>query len=184
MFQGEPDFRYGNIHDMQPEDVASTALFQRIDSREQKVLDTCTRCSFFDMCFSGCMFRSLKNSRVFEEKDYYCGYKMYFEHMLRRLRADLTRADAGAGTRGRRRCKDRRKGLRMVMNINLARTCRPGRALSRGVRLCTRRFVNCTLVKHRVSFVLNWYTNSRLPRSRTRFGSVARACTRPDTRAN
>ncbi len=93
MFQGEPEFRYGNIHELAPEDVAGTALFDRIDRREQRVLETCSRCVFLDLCYSGCMFHSLKNQRAFEEKDYYCGsYKQYFEHVLRRLHADLTRA--------------------------------------------------------------------------------------------
>jgi uncharacterized protein len=93
MFQGEPEFRYGNIHEMAPEDVAGTALFGRIDQREQRVLETCSKCAFLDLCYSGCMFHSLKNKQAFEEKDYYCGaYKRYFEHMLRRLHANLKRA--------------------------------------------------------------------------------------------
>lgn len=93
MFQGEPSFRYGNIRDMEPEDVARTMLFGDIDAREQKVLEDCSRCAFFDLCYSGCMFHSLKDSKVLAEKDYYCaGYKMYFEHVLRRVHADLVRA--------------------------------------------------------------------------------------------
>ncbi|MEA2844503.1 MAG: uncharacterized protein QOJ69_2174, partial [Actinomycetota bacterium] len=59
MFQGEPSFRYGNIGDMEPEDVARTMLFGDIDAREQKVLEDCSRCAFFDLCYSGCMFHSL-----------------------------------------------------------------------------------------------------------------------------
>ena len=95
MFQGEPEFRYGNIHELAPEDVAGTALFHRIDDRERRVLETCSKCVFLDLCYSGCMFHSLKNRAAFEEKDYYCGsYKQYFEHVLRRLHADLTRARA------------------------------------------------------------------------------------------
>lgn len=73
--------------------MATTALFDRIDRREQRVLATCSSCVCLDLCYSGCMFHSLKNQRAFEEKDYYCGsYKRYFEHVLRRLHADLTRA--------------------------------------------------------------------------------------------
>ena len=38
------------------------------------------------------MFHSLKDSRVLAEKDYYCaGYKMYFEHALRRVHEDLVK---------------------------------------------------------------------------------------------
>jgi uncharacterized protein len=86
LFQGEPSFRYGNIHQMRPEDVALTALFGAIEAREKKVLDGCSRCAFFDLCYGGCMFHSLKNAGRFEEKDYYCaGYKRYFEHLLRRV---------------------------------------------------------------------------------------------------
>lgn len=93
MFQGEPSFRYGNIHELDPEDVAQTVLFGRIEEREQKVLKTCSRCAFFDLCYSGCMFHSLKDSKVVAEKDYYCaGYKTYFEHALRRVHGDLARA--------------------------------------------------------------------------------------------
>ena len=93
MFQGEPSFRYGNLHDMPPEQVAQTVLFGQIDDREQKVLRDCARCAFFDLCYSGCMFHSLKDSKILAEKDYYCaGYKMYFEHALRRVHADLVRA--------------------------------------------------------------------------------------------
>jgi hypothetical protein len=39
------------------------------------------------------MFHSLKDSKVLAEKDHYCGgYKMYFEHVLRRVHGDLLRA--------------------------------------------------------------------------------------------
>jgi uncharacterized protein len=97
MFQGEPSFEYGNIHDMAPEAVAETVLFQRIEAREQKVLESCAKCAFYDLCYSGCMFHSLKDSQVLEEKDFYCaGYKMYFEHMLRRVHADVLRASRAA----------------------------------------------------------------------------------------
>jgi serine-type anaerobic sulfatase-maturating enzyme len=90
MFQGEPAFRYGNIHSMSPEDIATTALFGRIENREARVLEGCFKCAFFDLCYGGCMFHSLKNSGLFEEKDYYCaGYKRYFEHVLRRIQAHM-----------------------------------------------------------------------------------------------
>jgi len=93
MFQGEPAFRYGNIHSMSPENVATTALFGRIEDREARVLAGCSKCAFLDLCYSGCMFHSLKNGGLFEEKDYYCaGYKVYFEHVLRRIHSDLRRA--------------------------------------------------------------------------------------------
>jgi uncharacterized protein len=93
MFQGEPSFRYGNIHEMQPQHVAQTVLFGGIEARENKVLADCSKCAFFDLCYSGCMFHSLKDSKILEEKDYYCaGYKMYFEHVLRRVHTDLIRA--------------------------------------------------------------------------------------------
>jgi uncharacterized protein len=95
MFQGEPSFRYGNIHELDPEQVAQTVLFGDIEDRERKVLRTCSRCAFFDLCYSGCMFHSLKDSKILAEKDYYCaGYKIYFEHMLRRVHADLPAAVA------------------------------------------------------------------------------------------
>jgi len=97
MFQGEPAFEYGNIHDMAPEAVAETVLFSQIEEREQKVLETCAQCAFYDLCYSGCMFHSLKDSKVLEEKDFYCaGYKMYFEHLLRRVHGDLLRATHAA----------------------------------------------------------------------------------------
>ncbi|MGH3932587.1 MAG: radical SAM protein [Pseudonocardiaceae bacterium] len=93
MFQGEPSFRYGNLHDMEPEHVAQTVLFGGIEDREKKVLKECSACAFFDLCYSGCMFHSLKDSKILEVKDYYCaGYKMYFEHVLRRVHGDLVRA--------------------------------------------------------------------------------------------
>jgi uncharacterized protein len=72
MFQGEPSFKYGNLHEMNPEDVVHTALFGGIEQREKAVLADCVRCAFFDLCYSGCMFHSLKDSRVVAEKDYYC----------------------------------------------------------------------------------------------------------------
>jgi sulfatase maturation enzyme AslB (radical SAM superfamily) len=35
----------------------------------------------------------LRGRRFFEEKDYYCaGYKLYFEHVLRRIHTNLRRA--------------------------------------------------------------------------------------------
>jgi serine-type anaerobic sulfatase-maturating enzyme len=93
MFQGEPSFRYGNVHDMDPEQVAQTVLFGRIEEREKKVLQDCARCAFLDLCYSGCMFHSLKDSKVLAQKDYYCeGYKMYFEHALRRVHGNLISA--------------------------------------------------------------------------------------------
>ena len=61
---------------MTPENVATTALFGRIEDREAHVLAGCSKCSFFDLCYGGCMFHSLKNAGLFVEKDYYCtGYK-------------------------------------------------------------------------------------------------------------
>lgn len=37
--------------------------------------------------------RRLKDSKILAEKDYYCaGYKMDFEHALRRVHGDLVRA--------------------------------------------------------------------------------------------
>lgn len=72
--------------------MTPTVLFGRIEAREKKVLQDCAKCAFFDLCYSGCMFHSLKDSKVLAEKDYYrAGYKMYFEH-LRRVHADLMRA--------------------------------------------------------------------------------------------
>lgn len=103
MFQGEPSFRYGNIHELAPEEVGQTLLFGDIDERERRVLKTCSRCAFFDLCYSGCMFHSLKDSKMVAEKDYYCaGYKMYFEHALRRVAADVPEALArSTGTTSR-----------------------------------------------------------------------------------
>jgi uncharacterized protein len=93
MFQGEPSFRYGNIHKLNPEQVAETALFGQIEKRERRTLQTCSRCAFFDLCYSGCMFHSLKDARLLAEKDFYCaGYTMYFEHALRRVHANLRAA--------------------------------------------------------------------------------------------
>ena len=102
MFQGEPSFRYGNINEIAPEDVGQTLLFGDIDERERRVLKTCSRCAFFDLCYSGCMFHSLKDSKMVAEKDYYCaGYKLYFEHALRRVAANLPEAIArSTGSRG------------------------------------------------------------------------------------
>lgn len=93
MFQGEPAFRYGNIRRMSPERVAATGLFGRLEARESKVLDACSRCAFLDLCYGGCMFHSLKNGGAFERRSSYCaGYRLYFEHLLRRVRAELRRA--------------------------------------------------------------------------------------------
>jgi uncharacterized protein len=93
MFQGEPEFKYGNIHELTPEEVAQTALFGQIEDRERNVLKTCSRCAFFDLCYGGCMFHSLKDSKIVAEKDYYCaGYKIYFEHVLRRIHGDVALA--------------------------------------------------------------------------------------------
>ena len=98
--QGEAEFRYGNIHELDPVEVAATALFGRIERREEKVLNDCMPCTFFDLCYSGCMFHSLKNAHRFDEKDYYCaGYKLYFEHVLRRVHAAATRTPPAAAAR-------------------------------------------------------------------------------------
>jgi uncharacterized protein len=93
MFQGEPSYRYGSTHTMKPEDVATTALFGRVEDREARVLASCAKCAFLDLCYGGCMFHSLKNGGLFDEKDYYCaGYKKYFEHVLRRIHVDVRQA--------------------------------------------------------------------------------------------
>jgi len=93
MFQGEPSFKYGDIHEMDMASVGDAALFKALDEREEKVLNQCGECAFLDLCYSGCMFHSLKDSKVMDEKDYFCAsYRMYFEHALRRLHADLSRA--------------------------------------------------------------------------------------------
>lgn len=93
LFQGEAAFRYGNIDELAPEDIPATALFGRIEQRERNVLDGCSQCAFFDLCYGGCMYHSLKNGNRFEAKDYFCaGYKMYFTHMVERVHGDLSRA--------------------------------------------------------------------------------------------
>lgn len=98
MFQGEPAFKYGNIHAMAPHEVAATALFGKLEKREAKVLEDCAKCAFVDLCYSGCMFHSLKNAGHFDEKDYYCaGYKMYFAHVLKRVHEDMKRSAALPG---------------------------------------------------------------------------------------
>jgi sulfatase maturation enzyme AslB (radical SAM superfamily) len=75
---------------MAPEEVGATALFQWLEARERKVLRACARCAFLDLCYGGCMFHSLKNSKVFDAKDFYCtAYRMYFEHALRRIHSEL-----------------------------------------------------------------------------------------------
>jgi len=60
------------------------------------VLETCSSCAFLDLCYSGCMFHSLKNSASpvsVDEKDYYCaGYRIYFEHLLRRVHTNVVLA--------------------------------------------------------------------------------------------
>jgi uncharacterized protein len=93
MFQGEPEFHYGNIRSMAPEEVGRSELFRRLDARERRVLKKCGSCAFLDLCFGGCMFHSLKNARILEAKDFYCSsYRMYFEHVLRRIHARLSNA--------------------------------------------------------------------------------------------
>ena len=110
MFQGEPSFRYGNIHEMEPEHVAQTVLFSGIEEREKKVLETCFQCAFFDLCYSGCMFHSFKDSKMLEVKDYYCaGYKMYFEHILRRIHGDVMRAVRAPSMAGAARVNGERR---------------------------------------------------------------------------
>lgn len=106
MFQGEPSFRYGNIHDMDPERIGETPLFQLIQQREDRVTKRCSPCTFFEFCYSGCMFHSLKDSRLLDARDFYCsGYKMYFEHLLRRVHAAIAGALAVPGPRPERgRC--------------------------------------------------------------------------------
>jgi sulfatase maturation enzyme AslB (radical SAM superfamily) len=76
---------------MNIESVGRTPLFAALDDREKRVIKKCAEGAFLDLCFSGCMFHSLKDSKVME--DYFCaGYRMYFEHALTRLHADLRRA--------------------------------------------------------------------------------------------
>jgi radical SAM protein with 4Fe4S-binding SPASM domain len=50
--------------------VADTVLFGQLEDREKAVLQTCASCAFLDLCYSGCMFHSLKDSKVLAEKDY------------------------------------------------------------------------------------------------------------------
>lgn len=91
LFQGETQFRYGNIADLRPEDIPNTAVFKSLEDREKKILADCAGCAFYTLCFGGCMFNSLKNAQHFYEKDYYCeSYRMYFSHLLERLHADLS----------------------------------------------------------------------------------------------
>lgn len=91
MFQAETAFRYGNLHQMRPEDVGNTTLFQRIDAREKVVLEGCSACAYFDLCYGGCMFHSLKDSAVLAEKDPFCGaYKTYFGHAVARIHERLS----------------------------------------------------------------------------------------------
>lgn len=93
MFQGEPAFRYGNIRSLAPEEIGRCGVFRRLEARERRVLNKCAPCAFYDLCYGGCMFHSLKNARILNARDYYCpSYRMYFEHALRRIHSGLSRA--------------------------------------------------------------------------------------------
>jgi uncharacterized protein len=99
MFQGMPEFNYGNVFTLPPEKIPDTATWQRLDRRENVVLQGCRQCDFYHLCYGGCVYHSIKNRGDFEERDYYCaGYKALFAHMVERLSEDL-----GGARRKRRR---------------------------------------------------------------------------------
>lgn len=98
LFQGMPAFKYGNIHDMNPEAILQSPLWHAINHREKQVLETCKKCDFRTLCYSGCPYHSVKNAGYYYQKDYYCeGYKSVFEHITRAVHADLRRAMSISG---------------------------------------------------------------------------------------
>ena len=93
LFQGMSEFEYGNLHNMAPEMIPQTPLWQSINQREKKVAETCKSCSFQSLCYSGCPYHSATNAEYYYQKDYYCeGYKAVFDHIVRAVHADLKRA--------------------------------------------------------------------------------------------
>lgn len=92
LFQAMSEYRYGNIHEMPIESIPETPLWQKIVEREKMVLESCSNCSFYHICYSGCMYNSAKYDD-FYTKDYYCeGYKALYAHITKAIYADIKRA--------------------------------------------------------------------------------------------
>jgi uncharacterized protein len=81
---GLPRYRYCNIIDKPSyNDIASSALFKRLDYRRKKLRDECGDCSFWSICMGGCFCNWEVSSKNNSFKDPYClAYKGLYSHIL------------------------------------------------------------------------------------------------------
>ncbi|MDQ5767937.1 radical SAM/SPASM domain-containing protein [Thiothrix subterranea] len=72
MFQGFPEFSYGNILTTSLNDVVSSNVFRRMDNRSNAIAETCSPCSIREKCNGGCPFHSMVNIGFLNEKTPLC----------------------------------------------------------------------------------------------------------------
>lgn len=101
-FMDLPGFCYGNIHGLHPDDLPQTRLWQTIHEREKIVMQKCSQCDFYDVCYSGCMCHSARYGDFFE-KDFYCeGYKKLYTHITDALHSSLKQLSTHLESRDKR----------------------------------------------------------------------------------
>lgn len=84
---GNPEWRYGNVHEMSLRDQLSSSVATQAKTRA--IDPQCAKCKWQHVCHGGCMQRAFKFTGDHNQRDFYCPslFKMY-EHIERRLIAD------------------------------------------------------------------------------------------------
>lgn len=86
LFQGYPEYRYGNIGEITIDDIMSTKIWETLELRHKVIAGKCDSCIFYERCFGGCPFSALVNNGDIMSKDYYCeSFKMVFAKMVELL---------------------------------------------------------------------------------------------------
>lgn len=93
-FAGLEKFRLGNINEDSLESMFNTPLFEKLSNRNTGTVKACSKCTFKEICNTGCMITAhMANGNIYDQ-DYYCkGRKILFAHIADKLMQQLDAAE-------------------------------------------------------------------------------------------
>ena len=86
-----PEFSFGNLQTQSLEEISKNDIRQRFRQRIETILESsCADCSFFGVCFGGCIIRAFGKFSTINSKDPYCGaYKALFSRVQTHIRSTM-----------------------------------------------------------------------------------------------
>lgn len=97
---GNPKFCYGNIIHTSFINMANSSTLQYLTDRVPDNIETCSRCTFKYVCFSGCMYEAYLLHGTIYSPDRNCeAFKVLYTHIHNRIEADLVKIKINGGSK-------------------------------------------------------------------------------------